>query len=218
MMFSTVCDLRFDLASALGRESDAVNRLGAFFDIIHQDPIISQVKLLAEPWDLGNNGYQLGKFPPGWAEWNGKYRDCVRDYWRGEHGTMSEFADRFTGSPDLYRVDHRGLTASINFVTAHDGFTLNDLVSYNEKHNQKNGENNNDGESYNRSWNCGAEGPTDDPTIKKLRDCQKRNFLTTLILSQGVPMLVAGQSFLCFYKESNEENRLYTVSFRFTEV
>jgi isoamylase len=202
IMFSTVCDFRFDLATVLARESNAMNHLSAFFDIIHQDPIISQVKLLAEPWDLGEGGYQLGKFPTGWAEWNGKYRDCVRDYWRGGHGVMSEFADRFTGSADLYRVERRGLTASINFLTAHDGFTLNDLVTYNEKHNHMNGEDNNDGESYNRSWNCGVEGPTDDPAIKNLRDCQKRNFLTTLLLSQGVPMLVAGLSFFyVFYKK-----------------
>jgi glycogen operon protein len=194
-MFSTFWYFRFDLAPALARGSSEVDRLSAFFDIIHQDPMISQVKLLAEPWDLGEGGNQLGKFPSGWAEWNGKYRDCVRDYWRGEHGIMSEFGDRFTGSADLYREERRGLTASINFLTAHDGFTLNDLVSYNEKHNHINGENNKDGETYNRSWNCGVEGPTDDPAINELRDRQKRNFLTTLFLSQGIPMLVAGQSF-----------------------
>ncbi len=183
---------RFDLASALARELHAVDRLGSFFDIIHQDPVISQVKLIAEPWDIGEGGYQVGKFPPGWAEWNGKYRDCIRDYWRGAHSMLGEFAERFTGSSDLYRNDYRLPTASINFVTAHDGFTLHDLVSYNEKHNEANGENNNDGESHNRSWNCGVEGPTDNKEINALRNRQKRNFLTTLFLSQGVPMLVAG--------------------------
>ena len=183
---------RFDLAATLARELHEVDRLGAFFDIIHQDPVISQVKLIAEPWDLGEGGYQVGKFPPGWAEWNGKYRDCVRDFWRGADSMLGEFALRFTGSPDLYENDYRHPTASINFITAHDGFTLNDLVSYNEKHNWENGENNNDGESNNRSWNCGAEGATEDPEINQLREQQKRNFLTTLFLSQGVPMLVAG--------------------------
>ena len=183
---------RFDLASTLARELHAVDRLGSFFDIIHQDPVISQVKLIAEPWDIGEGGYQVGKFPPGWAEWNGKYRDCLRDYWRGAESMLGEFAQRFTGSPDLYQNDYRKPTASINFVTAHDGFTLHDLVSYNEKHNWDNGENNNDGESHNRSWNCGVEGPTDDPEINLLRKQQKRNFLTTLFLSQGVPMIVAG--------------------------
>jgi isoamylase len=183
---------RFDLASTLARELHDVDRLGSFFDIIHQDPVISQTKLIAEPWDVGEGGYQVGNFPPGWVEWNGKYRDCMRDYWRGEGGMLSEFAERFTGSSDLYKDDYRKPQASVNFITAHDGFTLNDLVSYNEKHNDANGENNNDGESHNRSWNCGAEGPTDDPAINALRDRQKRNFLTTLFLSQGVPMLVAG--------------------------
>lgn len=183
---------RFDLAATLARELHEVDRLGSFFDIIHQDPVISQVKLIAEPWDIGEGGYQVGKFPPGWAEWNGKYRDCIRDYWRGADSMLGEFALRFTGSPDLYKNDYRRPTASINFVTAHDGFTLHDLVSYNEKHNEANGENNNDGDSHNRSWNCGEEGATDDPEIKALRNKQKRNFLTTLFLSQGVPMLVAG--------------------------
>jgi glycogen operon protein len=186
---------RFDLASALARELHEVDRLSSFFDIIHQDPVISQVKLIAEPWDIGEGGYQVGNFPPGWAEWNGKYRDCMRDYWRGANSMLSEFAQRFTGSSDLYRNDYRSPTASINFITAHDGFTLNDLVSYNEKHNEDNGENNQDGESHNRSWNCGVEGPTDDPAINELRNRQKRNFLTTLFLSQGVPMLVAGDEF-----------------------
>jgi glycogen operon protein len=183
---------RFDLASTLARELHEVNKLSAFFDIIHQDPVISQVKLIAEPWDIGEGGYQVGNFPPGWAEWNGKYRDCIRDYWRGEDSILGEFAQRFTGSSDLYGGGYRNPTASINFITAHDGFTLNDLVSYNEKHNEANGEDNNDGENHNRSWNCGAEGDTDDDVVKALRQRQKRNFLTTLFLSQGVPMLVAG--------------------------
>ncbi|GAA4916126.1 glycogen debranching protein GlgX [Mucilaginibacter defluvii] len=183
---------RFDLASTLARELHEVNRLSAFFDIIHQDPIISQVKLIAEPWDVGEGGYQVGKFPPGWVEWNGKYRDCIRDYWRGADSMLGEFAQRFTGSPDLYQDDYRRPTASINFITAHDGFTMHDLVSYNEKHNDANGEDNNDGESHNRSWNCGAEGETDDESVNELRAQQKRNFMSTLFLSQGVPMLVAG--------------------------
>ncbi len=186
---------RFDLASTLARELHEVDRLGSFFDIIHQDPTISQVKLIAEPWDIGEGGYQVGKFPPGWAEWNGKYRDCLRDYWRGADSMLGEFAERFTGSSDLYKDDYRSPTASINFITAHDGFTLRDLVSYNEKSNWANGEDNNDGESHNRSWNCGAEGPTEDPEVLKLRDRQVRNFLTSLFLSQGVPMLVAGDEF-----------------------
>ncbi|MCD8742012.1 glycogen debranching protein GlgX [Mucilaginibacter roseus] len=183
---------RFDLASTLARELHEVNRLSAFFDIIHQDPIISQVKLIAEPWDVGEGGYQVGKFPPGWAEWNGKYRDCIRDYWRGADSMLGEFAQRFTGSPDLYQDDYRRPTASVNFITAHDGFTMHDLVSYNDKHNDANGEGNNDGESHNRSWNCGAEGDTDDKAVNQLRAQQKRNFMSTLFLSQGVPMLVAG--------------------------
>jgi isoamylase len=172
---------RFDLAATLARELHDVDRLSAFFDIIHQDPVISQVKLIAEPWDIGEGGYQVGKFPAGWAEWNGKYRDCMRDFWRGADSMLSEFAERFTGSSDLYKNDYRKPTASINFITAHDGFSLHDLVSYNEKHNEANGENNNDGESHNRSWNCGVEGETDDPEVNKLRQQQKRNLLTTLI-------------------------------------
>jgi isoamylase len=183
---------RFDLAATLARELHEVNRLSAFFDIIHQDPVISQVKLIAEPWDIGEGGYQVGKFPPEWAEWNGKYRDCIRDYWRGADSMVGEFAERFTGSSDLYQSDFRRPTASVNFITAHDGFTLHDLVSYNEKHNEANGEENKDGDNHNRSWNCGAEGPTEDPVINKLRHQQKCNFLSTLFLSQGVPMLVAG--------------------------
>ena len=197
---------RFDLASTLARELHEVDRLGSFFDIIHQDPVISQVKLIAEPWDIGEGGYQVGNFPPGWAEWNGKYRDCMRDYWRGADSMLSEFALRFTGSPDLYKEDYRKPTASINFITAHDGFTLHDLVSFNEKHNEQNGENNQDGESHNRSWNCGAEGATDDANILALRQKQKRNFLTTLFLSQGVPMLVAGDE---LSRTQNGNNNAY---------
>ena len=197
---------RFDLASALARELHEVDRLGSFFDIIHQDPVISQVKLIAEPWDVGEGGYQVGKFPPGWAEWNGMYRDCIRDYWRGAESMLSEFAERFTGSSDLYQNDYRRPTASINFVTAHDGFTLNDLVSYNDKHNVENGENSMDGENHNRSWNCGVEGPTDDPEVLLWRARQKRNFLTTLFLSQGVPMLVAGDE---LSRTQNGNNNAY---------
>jgi glycogen operon protein len=183
---------RFDLASTLARELHEVHRLSAFFDLIQQDPVISQVKLIAEPWDVGEGGYQVGNFPPGWSEWNGKYRDCLRDFWRGRDETLGEFAFRFTGSSDLYANDSRNPFASINFVTAHDGFTLRDLVSYNHKHNLANGEGNRDGTDDNRSWNCGVEGPTTDPEILALRARQQRNFLVTLMLSQGVPMLVAG--------------------------
>jgi glycogen operon protein len=183
---------RFDLASTLARELHEVDRLSAFFDIIQQDPVISQVKLIAEPWDLGEGGYQVGNFPPLWSEWNGKYRDTVRDFWRGEDQTLGEFACRLTGSSDLYESSARRPHASINFVTAHDGFTLRDLVSFNEKHNEANGEDNQDGEDHNRSWNCGAEGPTDDREILALRQQQQRNFLVTLLLSQGVPMLLGG--------------------------
>ena len=183
---------RFDLASSLARELHDVNRLSAFFNIIYQDPVISQVKLIAEPWDVGEGGYQVGQFPPGWAEWNGKYRDCMRDYWRGADSMLAEFAERFTGSSDLYKNDNRNPTASINFITAHDGFSLNDLVSYNEKHNEANGEDNKDGSEDNHSWNSGAEGPTDDAGIMALRNRQKHNFLATLLLSQGVPMIRAG--------------------------
>jgi isoamylase len=183
---------RFDLAATLARELHEVDRLSAFFDIIQQDPVISQVKLIAEPWDIGEGGYQVGNFPPLWSEWNGRYRDTVRDFWRGEDRTLGDFAYRLTGSPDLYESSARRPKASINFVTAHDGFTLRDLVSYDEKHNEANGEDNRDGESHNRSWNCGAEGPTDDPDINALRARQQRNFLVTLLLSQGVPMLLGG--------------------------
>ncbi|NBD33044.1 MAG: glycogen debranching protein GlgX [Cyanobacteria bacterium] len=183
---------RFDLASALARELHDVNSLAAFFDIIHQDPVLSNVKLIAEPWDVGEGGYQVGNFPLLWSEWNGKYRDTVRDFWRGEDNTLNEFAYRFTGSSDLYQANGKLPHASINFITAHDGFTLRDLVSYNEKHNEANGEDNHDGEDHNRSWNCGAEGETDNPDILQQRSRQQRNFLTTLMLSQGVPMLLGG--------------------------
>jgi glycogen operon protein len=183
---------RFDLASTLARELFEVNRLGAFFDIIHQDPILSQVKLIAEPWDVGPGGYQVGNFPVLWTEWNGKYRDCVRRFWKGDGGTASELATRLAGSSDLYQDDGRKPYASINFVTCHDGFTLHDLVSYNEKHNEANGENNNDGANDNNSWNCGAEGPTEDPAIIELRERQKRNIMSMLMLSVGVPMMLGG--------------------------
>jgi len=183
---------RFDLASALARELHDVDRLGAFFDIIHQDPVLSQVKLIAEPWDLGEGGYQVGNFPVGWVEWNDRYRDDVRSYWKGEGGLIGDLAHRLTGSSDLYAHSGRRPYASVNFVTAHDGFTLNDLVSYNHKHNEANGEDSRDGTDNNRSWNGGVEGPTDDPAITALRAQQKRNFMATLLLSQGVPMFVAG--------------------------
>jgi glycogen operon protein len=183
---------RFDLAATLARELHEVDRLSAFFDLIQQDPIVSQVKLIAEPWDVGEGGYQVGNFPALWSEWNGKYRDAVRDYWRGAEQTLGEFAHRLSGSPDLYASNGRKPLASVNFVTAHDGFTLRDLVSYNEKHNEANGEDNHDGEGHNRSWNHGHEGPTEDPAVNALRARQQRNFLTTLLLSQGVPMLLAG--------------------------
>lgn len=183
---------RFDLASTLARELHDVDRLATFFDLVQQDPVVSQVKLIAEPWDVGEGGYQVGNFPPLWTEWNGKYRDTVRDFWRGEPATLGEFASRITGSSDLYANNGRRPTASINFVTAHDGFTLHDLVSYNEKHNMANGEFNRDGESHNRSWNCGVEGPTEDPEVLSLRARQQRNFITTLLLSQGTPMIAHG--------------------------
>ena len=183
---------RFDLAATLARELHEVDRLSAFFDIIQQDPILSRVKLIAEPWDVGEGGYQVGNFPPGWAEWNGRYRDDVRDYWRGEGGRLGELAYRLTGSSDLYQGDSRRPHASINFVTAHDGFTGRDLVSYNEKHNHANGEDNRDGEDHNRSWNCGAEGGTDDADVLALRGRQQRNLVATLLLSQGVPMILGG--------------------------
>ncbi|WP_016777857.1 glycogen debranching protein GlgX [Anaerophaga thermohalophila] len=183
---------RFDLAPVLAREFDDVDKWGSFFDVLHQDPVLSQVKLIAEPWDLGEDGFQVGNFPAGWMEWNAKYRDCMREFWKGDDEMLPEFANRITGSSDLYFDNWRTPTASINFITAHDGFTLLDLVSYNEKHNEANGEDNKDGEDHNRSWNHGVEGPTDDENISKLRKQQVRNFIATLFLSQGVPMLVAG--------------------------
>jgi len=183
---------RFDLAAALARELHDVDRLSAFFDLVQQDPVVSQVKLIAEPWDVGEGGYQVGNFPPLWSEWNGKYRDTVRDFWRGEPAALPEFASRLTGSSDLYETSGRRPVASINFATCHDGFTLADLVSYNAKHNDANGEGGRDGTDDNRSWNCGAEGPTDDPAVNALRARQRRNFLATLFCSQGVPMLLGG--------------------------
>jgi len=183
---------RFAVAAALARQFHEVDRLSAFFDLVQQDPVISQVKLIAEPWDVGEGGYQVGKFPPLWTEWNGKYRDTIRDFWRGQPATLPEFASRLTGSGDLYAADTRRPMASVNFVTCHDGFTLTDLVCYDRKRNQANGEDNRDGSDDNRSWNCGAEGPTGDPAVRALRARQKRNFLATLLLSQGVPMLLAG--------------------------
>ncbi len=186
---------RFDLASALARELHDVDRLSTFFDLVQQDPVVSQVKLIAEPWDVGEGGYQVGNFPPLWTEWNGKYRDTVRDFWRGRPATLPEFAYRLTGSSDLYETSGRRPVASINFVTCHDGFTLADLVSYDSKHNEANGEGNRDGTDDNRSWNCGVEGPAEEPAINELRARQQRNFLTTLFLSQGTPMLLAGDEF-----------------------
>ena len=187
---------RFDLASALARDHSGFNMLHPFFQVIQQDPVLSQVKLIAEPWDIGEGGYQVGNFPVSWSEWNGKYRDSVRSFWKGDEGRIGEMAYRLTGSPDLYEHDDRRPYASINFVIAHDGFTLSDLVSYNEKHNELNGDDNRDGDNNNLSWNCGVDGPTEDPQINALRDRQRRNFLTTLFLSQGVPMLTAGDEFL----------------------
>ncbi len=183
---------RFDLASTLAREQHAVDRGGGFLDVLAQDPVLSRVKLIAEPWDIGDGGYQVGNFPPGWAEWNDKYRDTVRAYWKGDGGLLGEFSRRLAGSSDLYGREARGPCASVNFITAHDGFTLQDLVSYNHKHNEANGEDNRDGHNHNLSWNCGAEGPTDDPEILALRAQQKRNLFATLLLSQGVPMVLAG--------------------------
>jgi glycogen operon protein len=183
---------RFDLAATLARTLHEVDRLSAFFDIIQQDPVISQVKLIAEPWDVGEGGYQVGNFPPLWSEWNGTYRDCVRDYWRGRDQTVPELASRLTGSSDLYEHTGRKPWASINFVTCHDGFTLRDLVSYEHKHNEANLEDGRDGTDDNRSWNCGVEGPTDDPEVNRVRRRQQRNFVVTLLLSQGVPMMLAG--------------------------
>jgi glycogen operon protein len=197
---------RFDLASTLARETHAVSKLSAFFDIIHQDPILSQVKLIAEPWDVGEGGYQVGNFPVLWAEWNGKYRDAVRRYWKGDEGHAREIAHRIAGSPDLYRSNGKRPYASINFVTSHDGFTLADLVTYNEKRNLTNGEENRDGDNWNCSWNCGVEGPTGDPAVNAVRRRQRRNFLTTLFLSQGVPMLTAGDE---YGRTQNGNNNAY---------
>ncbi len=197
---------RFDLAATLARQFHEVDKLSAFFDLIQQDPVISQVKLIAEPWDVGDGGYQVGNFPPLWTEWNGKYRDTVRDFWRGEPAKLGEFASRITGSSDLYEHSARKPIASINFVTAHDGFTLRDLVSYNERHNEANRENNQDGERHNRSWNCGAEGPTEDQKINDLRLRQQKNLLATLLLSQGVPMVAHGDE-LCRTQGGN--NNVY---------
>ncbi len=197
---------RFDLASTLARELHEVSKLSGFFDIIHQDPVLSRVKLIAEPWDVGEGGYQVGNFPFLWTEWNGKYRDCIRKFWKGDEGAIGEFAARLTGSSDLYQHDGKRPYASINFITAHDGFTMNDLVSYNEKHNDANGEGNNDGDTNNSSWNCGAEGPTDDKDINTLRRRQIRNFLATLMLSQGVPMLSGGDEFA---RSQNGNNNVY---------
>ncbi len=194
---------RFDLASTLARELFAVDKLSTFFDIIQQDPVLSHVKLIAEPWDVGEGGYQVGNFPVQWTEWNGKYRDCVRRFWKGDGGTYNEFATRLSGSADLFGDDGRKPFASINFITCHDGFNLQDLVSYNEKHNEANGENNNDGANDNNSWNCGAEGPTDDAAINKLREQQKRNLIATLLLSQGVPMMLAGDELSHTQKGNN---------------
>ena len=183
---------RFDLAAALARGLHEVDRLSSFFDLIHQDPVINPVKLIAEPWDVGEGGYQVGNFPPLWSEWNGRYRDEVRDYWRGADATLADFASRLTGSSDLYAWSGRLPSASVNFVTAHDGFTLADLVAYDHKHNEANGEDNRDGESHNRSWNSGVEGPTDDPTVLEVRGTRRRSMIATLLLSQGVPMLLGG--------------------------
>jgi len=197
---------RFDLASTLARDANGVNKLHAFFEIIHQDPVLSQVKLIAEPWDVGEGGYQVGNFPVLWAEWNGKYRDAIRSFWKGDEGKIGEVAYRLTGSPDLYQHDGKRPYASINFVTSHDGFTLTDLVSYNEKHNEANGEKNHDGDNNNLSWNHGVEGPTEDPKINALRERQRRNFLTTLLTSQGVPMLLGGDE---FGRTQNGNNNAY---------
>jgi isoamylase len=197
---------RFDLAVSLARDHEGVNKLAAFFEIIHQDPVLSQVKLIAEPWDVGEGGYQVGNFPVLWSEWNGKYRDTVRSFWKGDEGRIGEMGYRLTGSPDLYQHNGRRPYASINFVTAHDGFTLTDLVSYNEKHNELNGDGNNDGDNNNQSWNCGVEGPTDDPQVNALRDRQRRNFFTTLLLSQGAPMLSGGDE---WGRTQNGNNNAY---------
>jgi isoamylase len=197
---------RFDLAPALARDGSGVNKFHAFFKVIQQDPILSQLKLIAEPWDVGEGGYQVGNFPLPFSEWNGKFRDAMRSYWKGDEGKLGELAYRLTGSPDLYQHDGRAPTASVNFITSHDGYTLNDLVSYNDKHNEANGDENRDGDNHNQSWNCGAEGPTNDPKIDILRRKQRRNFLTTLFLSQGMPMLLGGDE---FGRTQNGNNNAY---------
>ncbi|MET8948068.1 glycogen debranching protein GlgX [Streptomyces sp. NPDC004542] len=212
---------RFDLAATLARQFHEVDRLSAFFDLIQQDPVISRVKLIAEPWDVGEGGYQVGNFPPLWSEWNGPYRDAVRDFWRAEPGSLGEFASRLTGSADLYGHSRRRPRASVNFVTAHDGFTLRDLVSYNDKHNEANGEDNQDGESVNRSWNCGVEGETDDPAVGELRARQQRNLLATLLLSQGIPMLCHGDELGRTQRGNNnaycQDGELSWIDWRLTE-
>jgi isoamylase len=212
---------RFDLAATLARQFHEVDRLSAFFDLIQQDPVISRVKLIAEPWDVGEGGYQVGNFPPLWSEWNGRYRDAVRDFWRAEPDSLGEFASRLTGSADLYAHSRRRPRASVNFVTAHDGFTLRDLVSYNDKHNEANGEGNRDGESHNRSWNCGVEGDTDDPAVLELRARQQRNFLATLLLSQGIPMLSHGDELGRTQRGNNnaycQDNEVSWIDWRLTD-
>ncbi|WP_225834261.1 glycogen debranching protein GlgX [Streptomyces sp. NK08204] len=212
---------RFDLAATLARQFHEVDRLSAFFDLIQQDPVISRVKLIAEPWDVGEGGYQVGNFPPLWSEWNGRYRDAVRDFWRAEPGSLGEFASRLTGSSDLYQHSRRRPRASVNFVTAHDGFTLRDLVSYNDKHNEANGEGNRDGENANRSWNCGAEGETRDPAVLELRARQQRNLLATLLLSQGIPMLCHGDELGRSQRGNNnaycQDNDISWVNWELTE-
>ncbi|MFC7917913.1 glycogen debranching protein GlgX [Streptomyces sp. NPDC057386] len=212
---------RFDLAATLARQFHEVDRLSAFFDLIQQDPVISRVKLIAEPWDVGEGGYQVGNFPPLWSEWNGRYRDAVRDFWRAEPGSLGEFASRLTGSSDLYQRSRRRPRASVNFVTAHDGFTLRDLVSYNHKHNEANGENNRDGENHNRSWNCGVEGETADPAVLELRARQQRNLLATLLLSQGIPMLAHGDELGRTQRGNNnaycQDNELSWIDWRLSE-
>ncbi|MEU1050887.1 glycogen debranching protein GlgX [Streptomyces sp. NPDC005897] len=212
---------RFDLAATLARQFHEVDRLSAFFDLIQQDPVISRVKLIAEPWDVGEGGYQVGNFPQLWSEWNGKYRDAVRDFWRAGEHTLGEFASRLTGSSDLYQHSRRRPRASVNFVTAHDGFTLRDLVSYNDKHNEVNGEDNRDGESHNRSWNCGVEGDTRDPAVRELRGRQQRNFLATLLLSQGIPMICHGDELGRTQRGNNnaycQDNEISWVDWRLNE-
>jgi glycogen operon protein len=213
---------RFDLASTLARELHEVDRLGAFFDVMRQDPVLSNVKLIAEPWDLGEGGYQIGNFPAGWTEWNDRYRDTMRAFWKGDGGLIGEFAQRFTGSSDLYDRNGRRPHASINFITAHDGFTLHDLVSYNDRHNEANLEDNRDGHSANLSWNCGVEGETADPEIRALRERQKRNLLATLILSQGVPMILAGDEFGRTQRGNNnaycQDNEISWVNWQLTDA